>query len=294
MVSGSPVLGVSADTPSPIHSCSALYKLGGLLKLLNLNKKYLGLAVILSAHTLAFASAAAPPNADLLQGRDLDGDLSNGFEAYYDVQQNISWLKDANHAVTSGFASTGTESPGDVVHPTGFWAGGGNGIWTDGRMTWDVAQKWASTVNVSGVTGWRLPSLSVIRDAACNPSVECGWKLESSELGFLQMSILGNAGTPDGLAGEQGYNVGPFVNLNIDRTTSNWLSANYEGTTEFAWKFIPAYGNHGSDVTRAGAQVWLVRDGDVALAVPEPGTWLLMAVGLFGVGLARTRKSLAG
>ena len=36
-----------------------------------------------------------------LQGRDLDGNAGNGFEAYYDTALDLTWLADGNHALTS-------------------------------------------------------------------------------------------------------------------------------------------------------------------------------------------------
>jgi hypothetical protein len=37
-----------------------------------------------------------------LQARDLDGNLSNGPEAFFDTVLNVSWLADATKAFTSG------------------------------------------------------------------------------------------------------------------------------------------------------------------------------------------------
>ncbi|MDH5191912.1 MAG: PKD domain-containing protein [Gammaproteobacteria bacterium] len=58
--------------------------------------------------------------------------------AYYDTHLNITWLADAN---------------------------------VNGRMTWLEAKAWAASLNVNGVTGWRLPnSLLVDPNCTSNPS----------------------------------------------------------------------------------------------------------------------------
>ena len=49
-----------------------------------------------------FAAGAAQAS---LQGRDVDGNAANGFEAYYDNVLGITWLADANHAYSSGQAA---------------------------------------------------------------------------------------------------------------------------------------------------------------------------------------------
>ena len=69
-----------------------------------------------------------------LQGRDLDGNAAT-FEAYYDTVLDITW-----HADPSPF---GTD-----------------------RAEWDTANTWATTLNVNGVTGWRLPNIDPIDGVA--------------------------------------------------------------------------------------------------------------------------------
>jgi hypothetical protein len=78
-----------------------------------------------------------------LQGRDLDGDASNGFEAYYDTTLNITWLADASYAKTSGASA-------------------------DGLMSRLQANKWAESIDVHGVQGWRLPMICLNDPNACS------------------------------------------------------------------------------------------------------------------------------
>ena len=55
-----------------------------------------------------------------------------GGKAIYDNVANLTWLQDANYAQTSGYDA-------------------------DGRMNWVQANAWAGSLNIDGVTGWRLP-----------------------------------------------------------------------------------------------------------------------------------------
>jgi len=70
-----------------------------------------------------------------LEGRDLDGNAAT-FEAYYDTVLDITWLADANAAGT--------------------------------LMNWVDAKAWVSNLNVSGITGWRLPTPDPIGGVAFN------------------------------------------------------------------------------------------------------------------------------
>ncbi|HMU63228.1 MAG TPA: hypothetical protein PKD35_00935 [Nitrosomonas sp.] len=60
-----------------------------------------------------------------------------GGQAYYDPNLNITWLANANAGAGSSFD--------DGVNTT------------DGRMTWTSANAWTASLNIGGITGWRLP-----------------------------------------------------------------------------------------------------------------------------------------
>jgi len=51
----------------------------------------------------------------------------------YDDVLKITWLQNANYALTSGYDS-------------------------DGKMTWGEAMNWADQLNYGGYTDWRLPN----------------------------------------------------------------------------------------------------------------------------------------
>ena len=66
--------------------------------------------------------------------RDLDGQQSNGPEAYFDTSLNVTWLTDANYANTTGYVSN-THGPG-------------------GNMVFGEALLWAGSLNIGGIDGW--------------------------------------------------------------------------------------------------------------------------------------------
>ena len=91
-----------------------------------------------------------------------------GGQAVYDTDRNITWLADANAGAGSTFD--------DGTSPS------------DGLMTWGSAKAWAASLNVEGVTGWRLAT----SDTSCNVALCFG-----SEMGHLFFGELGGtSGTP--------------------------------------------------------------------------------------------------
>ncbi len=141
-----------------------------------------------------------------LQGRDLDGNLAT-FEAYYDTLLGITWLVDANYALTSGYDTEGH---------------------IDGRLSWGPALVWAQSLDPygSGVTGWRLPTAVDLGAPGCNFSyngTDCGYNVDtlSSELAHMFYVTLGNLAYRDPLGNpaQPGWgltNTGPFLNLMSD------------------------------------------------------------------------------
>lgn len=115
----------------------------------------------LRKHTTAmilFAVLLVPTmvNAALV-GRLAATEGGTDYQAYYDTEADLTWLTDANYAMTSGFDA-------------------------DGRMNWEAANSWAAGLSIGGVDGWRLADI----DACLN---NCG-----SELGNLFGNVLGGTG----------------------------------------------------------------------------------------------------
>ncbi len=86
----------------------------------------------------------------------------------YDTDFDITWLKDANYAYTTGYDS-------------------------DGKMTWDEAVAWAGGLEYEsgGVVydEWRLPS--ALNQDGSGP--DTGYNVIESEMGHLYYTELGNS-----------------------------------------------------------------------------------------------------
>lgn len=247
------------------------------------------------ASSLAFglvgAHAAGTPTPGMgtwettLQGRDLDGNAANGFEAYYDTTLNISWLADANYAATIGWVS-----------PSLGYGGG----W----MTIDEGLALLKTLDIGGVTGWRAPQLTDLGAPGCPGYAagtgypfggsDCGYNVDpsSSEIVHLYSVTLGNHSVinPDGTRRAQGdfglINSGPFKNV---QTLGYGLGTPYAADANMIWAFNPSSGIQ-TPLSKASAGFgWAVHDGDVG-AVPEPQTYALMMLGLVGIAAVARRK----
>lgn len=221
---------------------------------------------------------AAPVNGmgtweSTLQGRDLDGDADNGFEAYYDTALDLTWLADGNHALSSGYDA-------------------------DGLMTWDQSMSWAQGLSVNGVGGWRLPTMVDTGASGCNWSfggTDCGYNIDAShsELAHMYQVTLGNlsAYSPDGVFQPDFpiKNTGPFKNVQI---TGYWTNVAYGPDDSFAWRYGGFdEGAYQSEYSKDRVLYALaVRSGDVA-AVPEPeaGVLALAALGVVGFAVRRRR-----
>lgn len=208
-----------------------------------------------------------------LQGRDLDGNQANGFEAYFDTALNITWLADANYVRTSGYGE-------------------------DGFLRWADAQTWVATLNVNGVTGWRLPTLVDTGSAGCdwgNSGTDCGYNVStsSSELAHLYHVTLGNKAhvSTSGEWPQSGWgltNTGPFKNV---QSGVYWTGVEYAPNANHAWAFATDYGYQSNYYRFHSFSAWAVRSGDVsAPAVPEPQTYALALGGLAAVLVLRRRK----
>ncbi|TCJ12769.1 PEP-CTERM sorting domain-containing protein [Parasulfuritortus cantonensis] len=188
-----------------------------------------------------------------LQGRDLDGDISNGFEAYYDTDLDITWLANMNLATTDS--------------------------------SWIGAKNLASGLNLYGIAGWRLPMMVDTGLPGCDYSyggTDCGYNIDinSSELAHMFYTTLGNTAYLDQSGSAQPSfgmkNTGPFHNHSDPIVF--WLGNSYpSGTDAFAWAFDSSGAQYGTNAM--GAAIWVVHSGDIS-AVPEPSTFLLLFIGL--------------
>jgi hypothetical protein len=206
-----------------------------------------------------------------LQGRDLDGNLST-FEAYYDTDLDITWLANANYAGTS--------------------------------MNWTTANAWAAGLNPysSGITGWRLPTVTDTGTSGCNfayTGTDCGYNVdtatgEMAHMFYVTLSdkaYFDTSGSPQ--AGYGMTNTGPFSN--VQSGYYYWSATEYAPSTNLAWLFDTANGLQDSDGKAYSLYAWAVHSGDVgATTVPVPAAVWLFGSGLLGlIGVARRKARTA-
>lgn len=253
------------------------------------------------------AQAAVLPGqgtwARTLLARDLDGNLANGAEAFYDTVLNITWLADANAGAGTAYDTVITSTDEDAPSSTA----------TDGRMVALDALLWAAQLEVHGVTGWRLPGLAPVDGIAfqyapklaANPydgSIDEGYNLTgtSSELGHLFYTTLGMLGRFDSRGVAYGkdvvaarFNSGPFAQLS---RTTYFAGERYFGPVlggrPALWSLSLSTGLQTGVPDHEVLGAWAVHDGDVghAMPVPEPQAWAQMLCGL-AVGALLHRRS---
>jgi hypothetical protein len=180
--------------------------------------------------------------------------------AYYDTVADLTWLADANYALTSGYVTDGP----------------------DGTMNWESATLWAAHLNIAGEYGWRLPTTDTT-DSTCSFGNGYGNNCTGSEMGNLFYNVLGN--TPGSLT-----NSGPFSNIGAGYY---WSSTPYAPQRNAAWVFGMGNGYQGFDSSGIYHYAWAVKTGDVfAAVVPVPAAAWLFGSGLLGlIGVARRKKS---
>lgn len=229
--------------------------------------------------------------------------VDRGGGLIYDTDLNVSWLKDANYAKTSGYDA-------------------------DGMMNWADANAWAINLSfydsVRNVTydDWRLPSINPINgvsfvyswsaDGSTDGSGTSGSSYNiseqgtiyanstASEMAYLFYNGLNNKSfcpvstgcSPYPQAGWGLVTTSPFINLQPDRYWSSTEYADPNGTVGvYGWTFNFNAGDQGGEGKEWPCCYALaVRPGDVA-AVPEPETYAMMLAGLGLIGgIARRRK----
>ena len=190
------------------------------------------------------------------------------YQAYYDTESDLTWLADAN-------AAFGSEFDVNFDQPTG-------------RLTWDQANAWLTSLNINGVTGWRFPTTP-------NPDPTCEYlegpafyNCSGSEMGNLYYNVLGGVA-----GGGEPFNANAELFSNIKTALGYWST---KTNSNYAW----AFGFSSGWVTEACIDcaeglrqnfVWAVHDGNAG-AVPLPAAVYLFGSGFLGLsGIARRNKA---
>jgi hypothetical protein len=225
-------------------------------------KKFSTFARSLAATVAVTFICALPAHAEL-QARDIGN--TGSANAFYDTTLNLTWLNVQSAA-----------------------------------STWDVAKNWAESLNMGGVTGWRLPTMG-------SPLAEANWSYggtnegynvatSSSEIASLFFSTLSNKSLRDTNGNIQSgsglINNGSFQQL---QSTYYWLGTQSATDNTKAWYFDAGVGFQSEKNVGSGFLHGLaVHSGDVGAivaSVPEPETYAMMLAGLGLIGgIARRRR----
>lgn len=147
----------------------------------------------------------------------------------------------------------------------------------NGLNTWDNQAAWVASLNIGGITGWRLPSVDVNGDGTvldCFPGGVPG--CADNEMSYFYYEEGITSSTP-----------GPFSNVG-GFTWSGTESASDPGTAAWGFSFVSAL--QGTSNKGSNGNAWAVYSGDVG-SVPIPAAAWLFGSGLLGlIGISRCRS----
>lgn len=179
-------------------------------------------------------------------------------------QPGLTWLANANLAATEHF--------------------GVSGLNPKGTLTWAKALEWIAAMNAAnyaGANNWRL--WSALNSDGSTPNPCAGYFCTRGEFGHLFY-------TEGGLTPPNAINTSAI----LSSVFTNMQDAVYWSDTAFApspgdvWAFDASQGLQSNHDDILENYAWAVRPGQIA-AAPLPGTVVLMALGLAGLGARHPR-----
>ncbi len=257
------------------------------------------LSSLMSGAILVAAALGSGAAHATLESRDINNDGT--VDAFYDTVLDVSWLANANAAKGTAFDDGGNTN--------------------DGLMTFASATSWVSSLNVYGVTDWRLPTTAPINGVAFqtntsfigtsdNGTSSASVISVANEMGYnfyknlelistcsaastatncvFQYGGLVHTGDPAGVGNLAPVNQAPFINVQDNAYWTGTASPNVaNGIVSFGYQ-------NGWQWTSLNTQnqalaAWAVHEGDIA-AVPEPQSLLLLTAGLVLIAGMRARR----
>lgn len=161
--------------------------------------------------------------------------------------------------------------------------------------TWDAASAWVNSLNLGGVTGWRLPTMAApLPGAQCsNNGTHCGYNVatSSSEIASLFFDTLGNKSFVNTSGATQaGFGLSNTGGLRGLQSGIHWLSE-YTPNPNLAWFFDTRNGYQYVANKNEQFYALAVHSGNVMAPVPEPETYALLLAGLAVVGTLTRRRT---
>lgn len=195
--------------------------------------------------------------------------IDRGGGLIYDTDLDVTWMQDAQYALTTGAASPG--------------------------MSWQEASTWAADLeyydSVRGTTlkDWRLPRTINLPSSSGFDTTGL-----SSELAYMYYVNLGFEANPTldvSAPAPTSTRYNPFLNLAY---LGYWSET--EGQIPdrpWSWAMHFHFGWQVLNGQDDRLRVWVVRDGDVGSLVPGPEDPGLFLVGMMGLWFARRRREHA-
>lgn len=169
----------------------------------------------------------------------------------------------------------------------------------DALRTWDAANTWVAGLTLGGVSGWRLPYISVAAGAGpftgdpvrCRP--RCITVPFDNELAYMRYQALQAIG--------EGYSTSITISGDPDllalfptlQSERYWTGTEYDSAHAWSFSFKGGGGFFYTDWMEQHTELltWAVHPGNVG-AVPVPAAVWLFGFGLLGlIGVARRKKA---